>query len=68
MGDVVQWVAIGLTAMLNLCGFVFLLGRQDEHLRQMDTGMDRLQTDVREIRSILLTQRAQRRHDDMEPS
>ena len=66
MTEIPQWVAIGFTAFMNLCGLVFLVGRQAEHIRQMDSRMDRLNSDVRELRSILLTQRAQRRRADTE--
>ena len=66
MTEIPQWVAIALTVFLNLCGFVFLVGRQAEHIRQMDSRMDRLNSDVRELRSILLTQRTQRRRADTE--
>ena len=38
---------------LNLCGFVFLIGRQTEHIRQMDARLDQLTADIRELRTQL---------------
>jgi len=64
MEQLSQWIAIIASAVANLAGFVFLIGRQTEHLRQVDTRMDQLTLDVREVRGLLIGLSSRTRRTD----
>ena len=64
MEQLSQWIAIIASAVANLAGLVFLIGRQTEHLRQVDTRMDQLTLDVREVRGLLIGLSSRTRRTD----